>query len=94
MRFRAGLVAGFAGGFYLGTMAGRERFHQINRLIRRVNRFGAREVGKMVDATADRLGQGPGADPADLSGAGLAPAGPGSIPPADQGAGRRYSSSK
>jgi hypothetical protein len=31
MRFRVGLVAGFAIGYYLGAKAGRERFEQIQR---------------------------------------------------------------
>jgi hypothetical protein len=34
MRFRAGLVIGFAAGFYVGAMAGRERYEDINRLVR------------------------------------------------------------
>jgi hypothetical protein len=38
MRFRAGLVIGFATGFYAGTMAGRERYEQINRMLTRVKR--------------------------------------------------------
>jgi hypothetical protein len=38
MRFRAGLTIGFATGFYLGAMAGRERYDQINRTFRRVKR--------------------------------------------------------
>jgi hypothetical protein len=42
MRFRAGLAVGFAAGFYLGAMSGRERYYQINRLIRRAKRSGAR----------------------------------------------------
>jgi hypothetical protein len=33
MRFRLGLVIGFAAGYYLGTAAGQERHEQINRLI-------------------------------------------------------------
>ena len=44
MRFRAGLVIGFAGGFYLGAMAGRERYHQINRAIRRAKRSNALDL--------------------------------------------------
>jgi hypothetical protein len=36
MRFRAGLVVGFAVGFYFGAMAGRERYEQINRAVRQV----------------------------------------------------------
>lgn len=31
MRFRIGLLAGFAAGYYLGTKAGRERYEQIRR---------------------------------------------------------------
>ena len=38
MRFRAGLVIGFAAGFYAGSMAGRERYEQINRTLARVKR--------------------------------------------------------
>jgi hypothetical protein len=36
MRFRAGLVLGFGAGYYLGSMAGRERYEQINRIIDKV----------------------------------------------------------
>ena len=76
-------MVGFATGFYLGTMSGRERYHQINRMIRRAKRSGAARratavmggrVGKVVDAATERLGQG--RDPADMSGARLAPAVP------------------
>jgi len=35
MRFRLGLVLGFATGYYLGTRAGRERYEQIRRLVAR-----------------------------------------------------------
>src|SRR3954465_14954210 len=35
MKFRLGLVMGFAGGYYLGTMAGKERHEQINELLRK-----------------------------------------------------------
>jgi hypothetical protein len=44
MRFRAGLVIGFATGFYVGTMAGRERYEQINRTLRRAKRSEAFDV--------------------------------------------------
>src|SRR5512140_2781615 len=33
MRFRVGLLAGFAAGYYLGSKAGRERYEQIRRWI-------------------------------------------------------------
>ncbi|MDQ6798024.1 MAG: YtxH domain-containing protein [Actinomycetota bacterium] len=35
MRFRLGVITGFAGGYYLGTKAGRERHEQINQALRR-----------------------------------------------------------
>ena len=41
MRFRLGLVIGFGAGYYLGTKAGRERFEEINRMIRKVKRSDA-----------------------------------------------------
>lgn len=41
MRFRAGLVIGFAGGYYFGTAAGRERHEQIKQTIRKVKRSDA-----------------------------------------------------
>lgn len=36
MAFRLGITVGFGLGYYLGTMAGRERYQQLNRLIRKV----------------------------------------------------------
>jgi hypothetical protein len=36
MRFRLGVVVGFGAGYYLGSMAGRERYEQINKAIRKV----------------------------------------------------------
>ena len=44
MRFRLGLLTGFGLGYYLGSMAGRERYEQINRAIRKVKRSDAYEV--------------------------------------------------
>ncbi|MGQ0522022.1 MAG: hypothetical protein ACT4PX_12870 [Actinomycetota bacterium] len=44
MRFRLGLCIGFGTGYYLGSMAGRERFEQINRTICRIKRSEAYEV--------------------------------------------------
>lgn len=41
MRFRAGLLIGFAGGYYFGTAAGRERHEQIRSTIRKVRRSDA-----------------------------------------------------
>ncbi|MGH9265983.1 MAG: hypothetical protein ACRD1D_14945 [Acidimicrobiales bacterium] len=36
MRFRLGLVTGFAAGYYLGAKAGRQRYDQINRQLTRL----------------------------------------------------------
>ncbi len=38
MRFRLGLVTGFAGGYYLGARAGRQRYDQINRQLTKLKR--------------------------------------------------------
>ncbi|MDP8991970.1 MAG: YtxH domain-containing protein [Actinomycetota bacterium] len=38
MRFRLGLGMGFGIGYYLGARAGRERYDQLNDVIRRVKR--------------------------------------------------------
>ena len=43
MRLRVGFIAGFALGYYLGAMAGRERYEQINRLLRQAQDSGAFE---------------------------------------------------
>lgn len=44
MRFRLGLVIGFGSGYYLGSMAGRERYEQINRTLGRIKRSEAYET--------------------------------------------------
>ena len=44
MRLRLGLIVGFGAGYYLGSMAGRERYEQINRLVRKAKRTDAYEV--------------------------------------------------
>jgi hypothetical protein len=41
MKFKIGLVIGFAAGYYLGTAAGRERHQQINRFIDKAKRSDA-----------------------------------------------------
>jgi hypothetical protein len=40
-KFRVGAITGFAVGFYIGAMAGRKRFDQINRLIGKLASSGA-----------------------------------------------------
>ena len=59
MRFRLGLAIGFTSGYYLGSMAGRERFEQINSAIRKLKRSEAYEVAterarEVVDAGVDK----------------------------------------
>jgi hypothetical protein len=44
MRLRLGLVVGFGAGYYVGTMAGRERYEQINRMVKKVKRSEAYDV--------------------------------------------------
>ena len=44
MRLRLGLIVGFGAGYYLGSMAGRERYEQINRVVRKVKRSDAYDV--------------------------------------------------
>ena len=41
MRFRLGMAVGFAAGYYLGTQAGRERYEEINRMVRKIKRSDA-----------------------------------------------------
>src|SRR5438270_7553414 len=38
MRFRLGVIVGFGAGYYLGAMAGRDRYEQINQLIKKAKR--------------------------------------------------------
>jgi hypothetical protein len=40
-KFRVGAITGFAVGFYIGAMAGRKRFDQINKLIGKLASSGA-----------------------------------------------------
>ncbi len=75
MRFRLGLVTGFAAGYYLGARAGRQRYDQINRAVRRVRRSDAFEaatekaktaveegVEKARDVVESRMGNGHGTE--------------------------------
>ena len=44
MRLRLGLIVGFGAGYYLGSMAGRERYEQINRLVKKAKRSEAYDI--------------------------------------------------
>ena len=46
MRMKLAFVAGFGTGYYLGAMAGRERFEQINRVARKVKGSDAFETAQ------------------------------------------------
>ncbi len=56
MRLRFGFFAGFATGYYLGAMAGRERYQQLNRLIGRAKRSDAMDVAADKAKAAVDLG--------------------------------------
>ena len=71
MRFRLGLLLGFVAGYYLGTMAGRERYEQIHRTLMKVRRTSAYEtatgkakavvdlgVERARDAVESKIGNG------------------------------------
>jgi hypothetical protein len=49
MKFKLGAILGFAVGYYLGSMAGRERYQQLNRLLRKARKSDAIET--VVDKT-------------------------------------------
>jgi hypothetical protein len=62
-KFRFGAVLGFATGYYFGTKAGRERYEQLNRLMRRARSHEALDhaataVGRaraVMDLTRERV---------------------------------------
>jgi hypothetical protein len=59
MRFRLGIVAGFALGYYIGARAGRERYEDINRMLRKLQRSDAFDTAAdkaraVVDLTVER----------------------------------------
>ncbi len=59
-KFRVGLLAGFAAGYYLGARAGRDRYEQINRLLRRSKTIEdatteAERAKAIVDLTRERM---------------------------------------
>ena len=48
MRFRMGLIVGFGAGYYLGAKAGRERYEQLRRTVRKVR------GSQALDTAADK----------------------------------------
>jgi hypothetical protein len=56
MRMKIAFVAGFGAGYYLGTMAGRERYEQINRMVRKVKGSEAFETAQGKAKAAVDLG--------------------------------------
>jgi hypothetical protein len=88
MRFRLGVITGFAAGYYLGAKAGRQRYEEINRAIDRLRGSDTFEaasdraravidlgVERAKEAVEERLG---GDDEQDASGNGM---GAGAAPP-------------
>jgi hypothetical protein len=60
-KFRAGAIVGFTTGYYLGAKAGRERYVQLNRLVRRLQRTTAigaavSKAKAVVDLGKERAG--------------------------------------
>ena len=58
MRFRLGLVAGFGAGYYLGAKAGRERYEQLNAMVRRARRSEA--FGTVTERAREVVDRGAG----------------------------------
>lgn len=56
MRFRLGLIAGFGAGYYLGAKAGRERYQQMNQMLRKVRRSDAYQTATDKAQAAVDLG--------------------------------------
>jgi membrane protein DedA with SNARE-associated domain len=59
MRFRFGLVVGIAVGYYFGAKAGRERFEQIDRWLRRaresdITETAADKARAVIDLSVER----------------------------------------
>jgi vacuolar-type H+-ATPase subunit H len=56
MKFRSGLIIGFALGYYLGTKAGRERYRQLNSMLERVR--SEPRVAEVTTKAKDLIDQG------------------------------------
>ena len=105
MRFRLGMVTGFAAGYYMGAKAGHQRYEQINRKLARLKRSEAFEqavdqaktvveegVDKARSLVEARAGNGHGyGDDAVPTVADITGSEPPGPPPADPGG---YSSSR
>ena len=55
MRFRTGVIVGLAGGYVLGTKAGRERYEQIKRWWRSVT--GSPQVQQIAERSKEAAGE-------------------------------------
>lgn len=61
------MVLGFAAGYYVGTMAGRERYEQINKLVRKAQQSSALDQARskakpIVDRGKERVRSARGQD--------------------------------
>ena len=56
MRMKLAFVAGFGAGYYLGAMAGRERYEQINRVARKIKSSEAFQTAEEKAKAAVDLG--------------------------------------
>ncbi|MGH9189269.1 MAG: hypothetical protein ACRD0Q_04440 [Acidimicrobiales bacterium] len=56
MKIRLGFVTGFASGYYLGARAGRQRYDQINRAVRKLRQSQA--FGAVVEKARTAVGRG------------------------------------
>jgi len=57
MRFRLGLMLGLGAGYYLGAKAGRERYEQINQMLRKVRSTDAYQTATDKAQAAVDLGK-------------------------------------
>jgi hypothetical protein len=84
MRKPIGMALGFAAGYYLGTMAGRERYEQINEMLHKAQQSSAIDQARskakpIVDRGKERVRSVRGQAPGDESGNGAATAAEGAV---------------
>jgi hypothetical protein len=96
MRFRLGAAIGFGAGYYLGAMAGRERYEQLNKLIGKVKRSDAYDMATDKAKAAVDLGMERAKDLVDGAFGGGDPGSSNPVSPAEAGplAKSDYSSSR